>query len=126
MALTSIPDLVKATKMNMVMNNDGSGNIYRNNSLLPPHEWPLDLKKQLADALNIEADSIKNADTIEFFDVIVTNPPFGSKIPIKDSHILEQFEIGYLWRTKRDKNGITSWTRSSGLSIFRTTRAIVY
>ncbi len=107
------PDLVKATKMNMVMNNDGSGNIYRNNSLLPPHEWPLDLKKQLADALNIEADSIKNADTIEFFDVIVTNPPFVSKIPIKDSHILEQFDIGYLWRTKRDKNGITSWTRSS-------------
>lgn len=32
------PDLVKATKMNMVMNNDGSGNILQNNSLLPPHE----------------------------------------------------------------------------------------
>ena len=106
------PDLVKATKMNMVMNNDGSGNIYRNDSLLPPHEWPLDLKKQLAEALNIQVDTIKNADTIEFFDVIVTNPPFGSKIPIKDSHILEQFEIGYLWRTKQDKNGITSWQRS--------------
>ena len=29
------PDLVKATKMNMVMNNDGSGNIYQNDSLLP-------------------------------------------------------------------------------------------
>ena len=28
------PDLVKATKMNMVMNNDGSGNIYKNNSLV--------------------------------------------------------------------------------------------
>ena len=33
------PDLVKATKMNMVMNNDGSGNIIQLNSLLPPHEW---------------------------------------------------------------------------------------
>ena len=33
------PDLVKATKMNMVMNNDGSGNILQTNSLLPPHEW---------------------------------------------------------------------------------------
>lgn len=107
------PALVKVTKMNMVMNNDGSGNIYRNNSLLPPHEWSIDLKKQLADALNIEADSIKNADTIEFFDVIVTNPPFVSKNPIKDSHILEQFEIGYLWRAKQEKNGITGWTRSS-------------
>ncbi len=107
------PDLVKATKMNMVMNNDGSGNIYRNDSLLPPHEWSLDLKKQLAEALNIQADTIKNTNTIEFFDVIVTNPPFGSKIPIKDSHILEQFEIGYLWRTEKDgENGQTSWQRS--------------
>lgn len=107
------PDLVKATKMNMVMNNDGSGNIYRTDSLLPPHEWSLDLKKQLAEALNIQADTIKNTNTIEFFDVIVTNPPFGSKIPIKDSHILEQFEIGYLWRTEKDgENGQTNWQRS--------------
>lgn len=29
------PDLVKATKMNMVMNNDGSENILQTNSLLP-------------------------------------------------------------------------------------------
>ena len=108
------PDLVKATKMNMVMNNDGSGNIYRNDSLLPPHEWDLELKQQLAEALNIKVSNIKNPDTIEFFDVIVTNPPFGSKIPIKDSHILGQFEIGYIWRNEQyDKNGQASWTISS-------------
>lgn len=88
------PDLVKATKMNMVMNNDGSGNISRNNSLLHPHEWSSALKTSLARALNIPSDSIRNHNTIEFFDVIVTNPPFGSKITIKDSHILGQFEIG--------------------------------
>ncbi len=108
------PDLVKATKMNMVMNNDGSGNIYRNDSLLPPHEWDLELKQQLAEALNIEVGSIKNPGTIEFFDVIVTNPPFGSKIPSKGSHILEQFEIGYIWRNEQyDKSGQTNWTISS-------------
>ena len=110
------PDLVKATKMNMVMNNDGSGNIFQNDSLLPPHEWSLDLKKQLAEALNIDANGIKNANTIEFFDVIVTNPPFGSKIPIKDGHILEQFQIGYIWRNERyDISGQTGWTISSDL-----------
>jgi len=108
------PDLVKATKMNMVMNNDGSGNIYRNDSLLPPHEWSPDFKKQLAEALNIAVDSIKNANTIEFFDVIVTNPPFGSKIPIKDGHILEQFQIGYIWRNEQyDTSEQTGWTISS-------------
>ena len=108
------PDLVKATKMNMVMNNDGSGNVYRNDSLLPPHEWSPELKKQLAATLNIDANSIKNANSIEFFDVIVTNPPFGSKIPVKDSHILEQFKIGYIWRNEQyDKSEQKGWTISS-------------
>ena len=50
------PDLVKATKMNMVMNNDGSGNIHPNNSLLPPHEWSQEFKEKLADALQIQAE----------------------------------------------------------------------
>lgn len=110
------PDLVKATKMNMVMNNDGSGNIFQNDSLLPPHEWSSNLKGQLIDALNLEADSIANAHTIEFFDVIVTNPPFGSKIPVKDGHILEQFEIGYIWRNEQyDISDQTGWTISSDL-----------
>jgi len=107
------PDLVKATKMNMVMNNDGSGNIYRNDSLLPPHEWSSDLKQQLAKALNIESANIRNTQTIEFFDIIVTNPPFGSKIPIKDSHILEQYNIGYIWRNEQyDTSKQKDWTIS--------------
>ena len=105
------PDLVKSTKMNMVMNNDGSGNIYRNDSLLPPHEWEHDLKRQLAEALRIQADSIINRNSIGFFDVIVTNPPFGSKIPINDSHILEQFDIARIWR----RGGETGQTMSDNL-----------
>lgn len=91
------PDLVKATKMNMVMNNDGSGNILQSNSLLPPHEWSDYFKTRLSDVLKIEKKSISNEKKIELFDVVLTNPPFGSKIPIKDPHILEQFEIGYIW-----------------------------
>ena len=107
------PDLVKATKMNMVMNNDGSGNIYKNNSLNPPHEWPPELKRRLAEKLALRESDIINADSIEFFDVIVTNPPFGSRIPIKDSRVLEQYEIGYVWRKKQyDASGQTGWERS--------------
>jgi len=105
------PDLVKATKMNMVMNNDGSGNIHRNDSLLPPHEWSQELKSELASPLQIQVDSITNANSIEFFDVIVTNPPFGSDIPIKDTHILEQFDIGHIWR----KSGDVGWEMSDTL-----------
>src|SRR5699024_11241040 len=62
------PDLVKATKMNMVMNNDGSGNILQINTLLPPHEWSDEFKTRLAEGLNIRKSDIRNSKTIEFLD----------------------------------------------------------
>ncbi len=100
------PDLVRATKMNMVMNNDGSGNIFHINTLLPPQEWTEDIKKQLAYALGVEYDNIRNHKSIGFFNVIVTNPPFGSKIPIKDPQILQQFDLGHIWRKVENGNWI--------------------
>jgi len=100
-------DLVKATKMNMVMNNDGSGNILQNNSLLQPHEWTDDFKTRLSAALQIDKKTLINKDSIGYFDVIVTNPPFGSKIPIKDHAILSQFDLAKIW--KQDKK-TGKWT----------------
>ena len=107
------PDLAKATKMNMVMNNDGSGNIFQTNSLLPPHEWTDDFKTRLSEVLGIQKSSIRNYKTIEFFDVIVTNPPFGSKIPIKDKNILEQFELAHIWEKNNGTWVMTNRLQSS-------------
>ncbi len=90
------PDLVKATKMNMVM-NDGSGNILQTNSLLPPHEWTDEFRTRLAEALGINKNTLRNHNSISYFHVIVTNPPFGSKIPIKDKHVLEQYDLAHIW-----------------------------
>lgn len=112
------PDLVKATKMNMVMNNDGSGNILHVNSLLPPHEWSEDFKNKLIEALKLSATDnsekieIRNHSTIGFFDVIITNPPFGSKLPIKDTNILEQYELAHIWEDK-EKTG--NWVKTERL-----------
>lgn len=107
------PDLVKATKMNMVMNNDGSGNIMRLNTLLPPHEWTADVREKLAEALGVEKGSLRSKKDIGVFDVIVTNPPFGSKLPIIDPHILEQFDLGYIW--EQTNNGTTHWRKTDRL-----------
>lgn len=107
------PDLVKATKMNMVMNNDGSGNILQTNSLLPPHEWSDEFRTSLAKALMIDKANIRNHKTIGFFDVIVTNPPFGSKIPIKDKNILEQYDLARIWENKNGTWNITDRFQSS-------------
>ena len=98
------PDLVKAAKMNMVMNNDGSGNIWQANSLLPPHEWSDEFKRGLAERFNLAPEQIRNANSIGLFDVIVTNPPFGSKIPIDDEHILRQFELAHIWAFDEDND----------------------
>lgn len=106
------PDLVKATKMNMVMNNDGSGNILQLNSLLPPHEWTEDFRSSLAEALGVNKSTIRNYKTLDFFDIIVTNPPFGSKIPIKDKSILEQFELAHVWENDKKNN---TWTMTERL-----------
>jgi len=105
------PDLVKATKMNMVMNNDGSGNILQLNTLLPPQEWNEDTRKQLEKALDFPLGAIRNYRNLGHFDVIVTNPPFGSKIPIKDQQILEQYDLGYIWN--KDQSG--NWYKTDRL-----------
>lgn len=95
------PELVKATKMNMVMNNDGSGNILRTDSLLPPHMWEADFKESLAKSLKIKPAQINNKDGIGFFDIIITNPPFGSKIVIKQEYMLDQYAIGHGWESPK-------------------------
>ncbi len=107
------PDLVKATKMNMVMNNDGSGNIFQTDSLLPPHAWEADFRKNLAKAFGVRETALRNGGTIGLVDVIVTNPPFGSKIPIKDQHILEQYDLGHIW--ERDKTDRDRWMMTERL-----------
>lgn len=106
------PDLVKATKMNMVMNNDGSGNILQTNSLLPPHEWTDEFRAKLAEVLEINKTDLRNYNTIGCFDVIITNPPFGSKIPVKDKNILEQYELAHIWVNDK-KTG--TWTKTQKL-----------
>jgi len=87
------PNLVKATKMNMVMNNDGSGSIFQANSLEHPHSWRGELVTKL---------QINGSKDIAKYDVVMTNPPFGTKIPIDDPAILEQFEIAYIWEKQDD------------------------
>ena len=77
------PELVKATKMNMVMNNDGAGGLYQANSLEATTSW-----------LDDAARARKLRGRV---DLLFTNPPFGSKIPVTDPSVLEQYDLGYRW-----------------------------
>lgn len=81
------PNLVRAAKMNMVMNNDGSGNLFQCNSLEHPHRWPAEGPPHWL---------------LGGVDVIFANPPFGTEITIDDPRILSQFEVGSVWDTSSE------------------------
>ncbi|SMY04043.1 type I restriction enzyme M protein [Brevibacterium antiquum CNRZ 918] len=92
------PALVRAAKMNMVMNNDGSGGLFQANTLDNPHKW---------------SNKLHDAITLGSIDVIVSNPPFGAKIPIDDEGTLSQYDLAAVWdidmdgkwSIRLDKNG---------------------
>lgn len=79
------PLLVRASQMNEVMHGNGSGNLFAENSLKPHGEWKARTRQKLK---------------LESFDILFTNPPFGSKIPIDDPHILSQYDLGFIWQKK--------------------------
>jgi type I restriction enzyme M protein len=102
------PELVRASKMNMVMNNDGAGNLLQADTLLPPYRWTDEFRSHFAAALNkgvpdvdqlISASDLTDATKLNHFDVVVTNPPFGSKIVIRDTEVLEQYDLGHIWES---------------------------
>jgi type I restriction enzyme M protein len=70
----------------MALIGDGRGGVFCENSLLPPGEWHPVAQSKIQ---------------LGKFDVLLTNPPFGAKIPIKGAAVLSQYELGYKWA--RDK-----------------------
>jgi type I restriction enzyme M protein len=81
------PALVRAAKMNMVMNNDGEGGLFQANSLANPHAWSEEATER------IQLGSI---------DVLFTNPPFGANIVIDEEPVLEQYDLAARWDRQED------------------------
>lgn len=85
------PQLIRAAKMNMVMNNDGAGGLWQADSLANPHTW---------DRRAAERASLGSID------VLFANPPFGANIVIDDQHVLRQYDLGAVW----DRQTETNWS----------------
>jgi type I restriction enzyme M protein len=98
------PFLIRAAQMNMVLAGDGRGHIYNINSL----EFPLG---HLADLANAKKDI-----PLGSVDVLATNPPFGSDIPITDEHILKQYELAHNWEPDGEGGFRNTGQRKSSVS----------
>jgi len=83
-------DLVKIAKAYMAIVGDGRGGIVQQNSLHLANEF-----EGRARELFVDGDHFRQ------FDLIMTNPPFGSKIKVlKDE--AASFDLGHSWRRKGD------------------------
>lgn len=81
--------LSKVAKAYMALLGDGRGGVYCENSLGNPNHW----NKKTRDEIKME-----------YFDIVLTNPPFGSKIPIKGEEMLKQFDLGHKWSIDKKTN----------------------
>jgi len=93
------PDLAKVAKMHMVLYDDGHTGIFAENAL---------------EEFERIADTTKGQSQIssECAEIVMTNPPFGSKGKVTDKRILRQFELGYKW--KQDKK-TGKWVKNNQL-----------
>lgn len=78
--------LSKVAKAYMAIIGDGKSGIFCEDSLEVPNNWGTMTKTKIH---------------LGDFSVLLTNPPFGSKIPVRGEDKLKQFELGHKW--KQDK-----------------------
>jgi len=92
------PALVRATTMNLMMAAGSTGNVFHLDSLSFPNGH--------LDGL----EAAKTAIQLGTIDVLMTNPPFGSDIPITDPGILGTYDLAARWEKGEDG----CYTRGNG------------
>lgn len=95
------PTIARVAKMNMILQNDGSSGIncfdsltWDNSSLKSKEEKDIKFKK-------------------EKYDIILTNPPFGSQGRITNKNLLKNFELAHKWVNKNNSFAKTNTIQSS-------------
>lgn len=81
--------LSKIAKSYMAIMGDGKGGVFCEDSLERPENWSTKTRQK-----------IHMGD----FDVVLTNPPFGSKIPVTGEDKLKQYELAHKWKNKKGTN----------------------
>jgi type I restriction enzyme M protein len=89
--------LSKITKAYMVLMKDGRSGIFCEDSLEIPKNWQ---------------QKTRNRIHLGSFDVLLANPPFGSKIKVKGEAKLSQFPLGHKWKYNRT---LKKWEKSEKL-----------
>ena len=82
--------LAKVTKAYMAIVGDGRSGVFCENSLLPPGSWDPQMARDIP---------------LESFDVVVTNPPFGTKDPREGARDTPAVALARKFTRQKDKSG---------------------
>jgi len=89
--------LSKVAKAYMNLIGDGTTGIFCEDTLENPKSWKPETQ------LKIQLGT---------FDILLTNPPFGSKIPVVGEDKIKQYEVGYKWKFDNDTS---RWSKGNSL-----------
>lgn len=89
--------LSKVAKAYMNIIGDGTSGIFCEDSLEDPKTWSQEAQNKIQD---------------ETFDIVIANPPFGSKIPVTGKNKLERFAFGYKWTYNKQ---LKEWVQTKKL-----------
>jgi type I restriction enzyme M protein len=81
--------LSKVAKAYMAIIGDGKSGIFTEDSLDAPKNWSQATRQKI---------------DLGKFSVLLTNPPFGSKIPVRGEEKLRQFDLGHKWKLDKRTN----------------------
>lgn len=80
--------LTKVTKAYLAIIGDGRSGVFCEDSLDAPSSW---------------GSATRATIDLESFDIVLTNPPFGSKIKVTGQQKLSQYELARVWRAPSTK-----------------------
>ena len=79
-------------------------------TLLGENEYHIFCENSLENPNKIWNKQTKKFIELGTFDLILTNPPFGAKIPVVGNELLKQYELGYHWNNHKG-----DWLKSKNL-----------
>ena len=79
--------LAKIAKAYMAIMGDGKGGVFCEDSLERPENWSSKTRQKVA---------------LGEFDVVLTNPPFGAKMPVTGQDKLSQYELAHKWKMSKN------------------------
>lgn len=88
--------LARLAKIYLALIGDRDYHVYCENSLADPKTWKAETQAGIS---------------LGSFDVILTNPPFGAKIPVVGESLLKQYELGRVWIERNGK-----WQKTNALN----------